>query len=163
MNQAELVEVIKASRDDVWEVLFTQYGDIHVHNPTMQASNYMHGATIGELNCVRHCEFTDKLWLDEEIAEVDEASYRFRVVVLAHNLPLVKDMSATYELTAIDDSVTKLRMVSSNSFSPGFMKYLMRGQMKKSVAKHLFGMRYYIETGKTLDENNYSEVFASYQ
>lgn len=163
MNQTELIEVVRASRDQVWEVLFTQYGDIHIHNPTMQASNYIQGATSGGLNCVRHCEFSDKLFLDEEIAEVDEAGYSFRVVVLEHNLPFVKAMAATYELSSIEDDVTKVRMVSFNSFSPGFMKYLMRGQMKKSVAKHLFGMRYYIETGNSLDTDNYSQVFRDHK
>jgi len=82
--------------------------------------------------------------------------------VVEHNLPFVKEMSATYELSSTDDKTTELRMVSSNSFAPGFMKHLMRGQMTKNVAKHLFGLKYYIETGKTVDQDNYSKVFANY-
>lgn len=53
-------------------------------------------------------------------------------------------------------------MVSFNSFRRGFMKYLMRGQMTKNVAKHLFGMKYYTETGKTVDDDSYADVFATY-
>lgn len=162
MNQSELNETVNASREDVWEVLFSQYGDIHIHNPTMQASNYMHGATSGALDVVRHCDFTDKLHLDEQITDVDEHK-SFRVVVLEHNLPFVNEMSATYQLTATGDNTTKIKMVSFNSFKPGFMKYLMRGQMRKSVAKHLFGMKYYIETSNTLNKDNYDEAFANYR
>ena len=141
--------------------MFGQYGDIHLHNPTMQSSSYMNNATRGAQGVVRHCEFTGKLYLDEQITEVQKLE-RFRVEVLEHNLPFVKDMAATYELSSNTDDVTEIRMVSESSFSPGFMKYLMRGRMRKNVAKHLFGLRYYVETGKTVDQKNYAEVFASY-
>lgn len=161
MNKSELNETINASKEKVWEVLFSQYGDIHVHNPTMTASSYMHGASEGASDVVRHCEFGKKLYLDEQITDVDEHK-SFRVEVLKHNLPFVKKMSATYELSSTNDETTELRMVSSNSFTPGFMKYLMRGQMTKNVAKHLFGLKYYIETGNTVDPDNYAEVFANY-
>ena len=127
----------------------------------MTASSYMHGASEGASDVVRHCEFGEKLYLDEQITDVDEHK-SFRVEVLEHNLPFVRDMSATYELSSTDDETTELRMVSFNSFAPGFMKYLMRGQMRKNVAKHLFGLKYYIETGNTVDQHNYAEVFAKY-
>ena len=162
MNQSEFNEVISASKERVWEVLFTQYGDIHIHNPTMKSSNYMYDASRGELDCVRHCEFTDKLFLDEKITEVDEND-SFKVVVLEHNLPFVKEMSATYELSSIGDEMTNVKMVSLNSFSPGLMKYLMRDQMSKSLVKHLFGLKYYVETGKTVNKNNYSEIYKDYK
>ena len=161
MNQPELNETINASREEVWEVLFAQYGDIHIHNPTMTASSYMHGASEGASDVVRHCEFGEKLYLDEQITDVDELK-SFRVEVLEHNLPFVKHMSAIYELSSTADEATELRMVSFNSFAPGFMKYLMRGQMRKNVAKHLFGLKYYIETGNTVDQDNYTEVFDAY-
>ena len=160
MNRSELNETVNATPEAVWEVLFEQYGDIHVHNPTMQASNYLNGATEGALDVVRHCDFTDKLWLDEQIVEVDEGK-SVRIAVLDHNLPFVNDMSATYELIPLADDVTRIMMVSTNSFSPGFMKYVMRGQLRKNVAKHLFGMRYYIETGNTVDPDNYSQIHKS--
>lgn len=162
MNQSELNEPIRASREDVWEILFSQYGDIHVHNPTMTSSNYLHEASNGALNVVRHCEFGKKLFLDEQITEVDEHT-SFRVEVLEHNLPFVQEMSATYELSSNQEGITNVKMVSFNSFSPGFMKYLMRGQMRKSVAKHLFGLKYYMETGKTVTPDNYAAVFSNYK
>jgi len=42
------------------------------------------------------------------------------------------------------------------------MIYLMRGQLGASLRKHLFGMRYYIETGKTVSMDDYDEVFSGY-
>ena len=162
MNKSEFKQVVNASKEKTWEVLFNQYGDIHIHNPTMQSSNYMHDASKGELNCVRHCDFTDKLSLDEKITEVNGYN-SFTVTVTEHNLPFVKKMSATYQVTSIGNEKTEIKMTSLNSFSPGFMKYLMGGQMKKSIEKHLFGMKYYIETGKTVNMNNYSEIFKKYK
>ncbi len=162
MNKSEFTEVIHASKEKTWEVLFVQYGDIHIHNPGMQSSHYMHKASNGELNCVRHCQFDDKLSLDEKITEVNENN-SFTVIVTEHNLPFIKEMSATYELSSIGNKKTEVRMTSFVSFSPGFMKYLMKGQLGKALVKHLFGLKYYIETGKTVNKDNYSEIFKSYK
>lgn len=162
MNKTEYREVIQASKEKTWEVLFKEYGEIHVHNPTMQSSHYMHDASQGELNCSRHCKFSDKIYLEEKITGVNKTD-SFTIEVTEHNLPFVKEMSATYELSSTDDGTTELKMISYNSFSPGFMKYMMRGQMSKSLAKHLFGLKYYLETGKTVNKDNYSEVFKNYK
>lgn len=164
MNESELKVRINATKEETWEVLFSQYGDIHVHNPTMDSSRYMDGSSIGELGSSRHVKFSDKLYLEEEITEVDEFN-RFTVVSSDHNLPFLNHMSATYELSSLADGSTgstEVTMTSQNSTTPGFMIYLMRRQLRTSLAKHLFGMKYYIETGKTVNKDNYSEVFKSY-
>jgi hypothetical protein len=157
-NQTEFNEIIHAPKAKVWEVLFGQYGEIHVHNPTMQSSNYMHGATSGELGCVRHCQFSDKLFLEERIAEFEQGQ-SVTIIATEHNLPFLTEMRATYEISALGDDRTQLRMTSFSSTSPGFMIYLMRGQLGRSLAKHLFGMKYYIETGRTVDMDTYDAVF----
>lgn len=166
MNKAEFTEVINAPKDKVWDVLFNQYGDIHRHNPGMIASNYLHNAKAGGLDCERYCQFNDKLSLEEKITEVD-VNNSFTVVVTKHNLPFIKKMSATYQLSTAGESasneMTELKMISVVSFSIGFMKYLMRGQLGKGLLKHLFGLKYYIETGKVVDADNYSEVHKSYR
>jgi len=166
MNKSEFKKVINASKAKTWDVLFNQYGDIHIHNPTMQSSNYMNGATKAEAGSVRHCQFTYKLFIDEKIThvkEVDALTSTFTIVVTKHNLPFVKEMSATYELTSLEEDVTELKMTSFNSFSPSFMKYLMGGQMRSSLLKHLFGFKYFVETGKTVSMKDYSEVFSDYK
>jgi len=136
-------------------------GDIHVHNPTMVTSHYLRDGTKGALNVVRHCKFSEKLFLDEEITEVNGTN-SFTIDVIAHNLPLVKDMSAIYELTAVGDAKTELKMSSLNSFSPNFMKYMMHGQMAKSLRKHLFGLKYYAETGKVVTSDTYANIRKTY-
>ena len=157
LNRTEINEVIHASKDRVWDVLFHQYGDIHIHNPTMITSNYMHGGTKGELHSVRHCKFSEKLFLDEKIVAVD-GSESFKIEVVAHNLPFVKEMSAIYEVTAVGADQTALKMTSFNSFGPDFMKHMMRGQMAKSLRKHLFGLKYYAETGEIVTADNYAAL-----
>ena len=161
LNKSEFIEVIKAPKERVWEVLFSEYGDIHVHNPNMQASHYMHGAERGELGCVRHVEFSDKLSLEEKITEFEEYQ-SVTMVATEHNLPFLREMSATYELSDLGNGATELKMTSYASTFPGFMIYLMRGQLGASLRKHLFGMRYYIETGKTVSMEDYDEVFNGY-
>ena len=157
MNRTEFNEVIHASKDRVWDVLFHQYGNIHIHNPTMVTSNYMNGSTKGELHSVRHCKFSEKLFLDEKIVAVD-GSESFEIEVVAHNLPFVNKMSAIYEVTETGPNQTALKMTSFNSFSPSFMKFMMRGQMAKSLRKHLFGLKLYAETGEIVTADNYSTL-----
>ena len=161
LNKSEFVEVINAPKEKVWEVLFSEYGDIHLHNPTMQASNYMNGAEQGELGCLRHTEFSDKLFLDEKIAKFDEHR-SVTVVATEHNLPFLREMNATYELSDLGNGRTELKMTSYASTFPGFMIYLMRGQLGANLRKHLFGMRYYIETGKTVGLEDYDQVRSAY-
>lgn len=162
MKISEFKEVINASKEQVWNVLFNDFGNIHTHNPGIVASNYVDkNSKKGELNCVRYCQFNDKLSLEEIITEVDENN-SFRVVVTTHNLPLLKHMSATYKLTSIAEGKTEVKMTSYNSTSPSFMIHLVKGQMRKGLRKHLFGLKYYIETGKTVDAKNYATVFKNY-
>jgi len=161
MKKTEYKEVINASLEKTWEVLYKQYGDIHIHNPTMPTSNYLNNATHGGLNCSRHCKFDDKLFLEETITEVKE-NKSFKVEAYNHNLPFLKEMSAIYELSPIKDNKTALKMTSFVSTSPSFMIYLMKGQLGKGLIKHLFGLKYYLETGKTVNKTNYSQIFKNY-
>ena len=162
MSKSEYREVINASKEKTWEVLFNQYGDIHIHNPGMPTSKYIGNATKGALNCARHCTFDDKLWLEETITEVNENN-SFKVVAYNHNLPLLKEMSAIYELSSIGDNKTEVKMTSFATTSPGFMIYLMKGQLGKGLKQHLFGLKYYLETRKTVNKDNYSEIFRNYK
>lgn len=72
-------------------------------------------------------------------------------------------MSAVYELSSIEAGKTEVKMTSYVSTSPGFMIYLMKGQLGKGLEKHLFGLKYYLETGKTVNSDNYAKVFKSYK
>ena len=162
MKKSEFKEVINTSVEKTWKVLFNQYGDIHIHNPTMPTSRYVGDATKGELNCSRHVTFDDKLFLEETITEVNE-NKSFKVEAYNHNLPFLKDMSAIYELSSIGTNKTEVKMTSIVSTSPSFMIYLMKGQLGKGLKKHLFGLKYYLETGKTVNKNNYSEIFKNYK
>jgi len=162
MNKSEFKEVINAPKSEVWDVLFNQYGEIHVHNPSMVSSNYLNSSVKGELGTVRHCKFNDKLFVDEKITDVNEGN-SFTIKVTNHNLPFVNEMVATYELTSLGENVTELKMISLKSFSPSFMKYLMEGQMGSPLVKHLFGLKYFVETGKTVAMKEYKQVFSEYQ
>lgn len=161
MKESVFKEVINNSLDKTWEVLFEQYGDICIHNPTMPTSKYIGNATKGALHCSRHVTFDDKLFLEETITEVDEQK-SFKVEAYNHNLPFLKDMSAIYELSSLAADKTEVKMTSVVSTSPGFMIYLMKGQLGKGLKKHLFGLKYYLETGKTVHKDTYSEVYKNY-
>ncbi|MCU4175601.1 hypothetical protein [Carboxylicivirga sp. N1Y90] len=162
MKTSEFKEVINASVEKTWDVLFNQYGDIHIHNPSMPTSKYLYNATKGEINCSRHVTFDDRLFLEETITEADE-NKNFKVVAYKHNLPFLKEMSAIYEISSIGADKTEVKMTSSVSTSPGFMIYLMKGQLGKGLKQHLFGLKYYLETGKTVTKDNYSKIYKTHR
>ena len=161
MSKSEFTEVINAPIEKVWDVLFNQYGDIHIHNPGMIASHYMNDFNKGELNSKRHVNFSEKLWLQETITEFEEHK-SVKMVADDHNLPMMREMSAVYELKPLGNDKTELTMISDANSFPSFMMYLMKGQLAKGLEMHLFGMKYYIETGKTLSKEKFSEVYKSY-
>ena len=101
MNKSEQILQINASVEQVWNVLFNQYGEIHIHNPTMVSSNYLNNAVKGDLNVVRHCMFSDKLFLDEKIVDYKK-NESVTMEALKHNFPMFKHLSATYEIKAIE-------------------------------------------------------------
>ncbi len=76
---------------------------------------------------------------------------------------MLTKMVAVYELTTLDNGQTEVKMISDAKTSPGFMIYLMKGQLGKGLKQHLFGLKYYIETGKTVSKDTYSEVFKTYK
>lgn len=67
------------------------------------------------------------------------------------------------DIRSWEESGTELTMMSNTSASPSFMIYLMRGVMAKALDKHLFGMKYFIETGKTVSADTYKEVYKGYK
>lgn len=162
MSKSEFKQVINASKEKTWEVLFNQYGTIHIHNPGMPTSKYIGNATKGGLNVSRHVTFDDKLFLEETITKVNENN-SFKVEAYKHNLPQLKKMSAIYQLTSIEQNKTEVKMTSFATTTPSFMIYLMKGQLGKGLKQHLFGLKYYIETGKTVNKDNYSAIFKSYK
>jgi len=156
MNTSEFKEIINATVEETWEVLFNQYGSIHLHNPGMVDSGYLNGCTKGELGCVRFCRFNDKLSLEETITEVD-VNKSFTVVVTKHNLPLLKDRSTKYELTPLKNGKTEVKMISNTSTSNGSKMYSVKDKMAKAFKNHLFGLKYFIETSKIINTDNYAE------
>lgn len=162
MSTTTFQETINASQEAVWEVLFEQYGDIHIHNPNMPTSKYLGNFTKGAIHCPRHVTFDKKLYLEETILEVDK-NKSFKVAAYKHNLPFLKDMSATYKLVSLGVNKTQVTMTSNVTSSPNFMIFLMKRQLGKGLKQHLFGLKYYIETGKTVNKENYSFIFNNYK
>lgn len=121
----------------------------------------MNDGTKGALYSKRHVNFSEKLWLDETITEMDPYK-RVKMVADDHNLPMMRAMSATYELKKLGENTTELTMISDATSFPGFMIHLMKGQLAKGLVQHLFGMKYYIETGETLSKENFNRVYKEY-
>ncbi|WP_294222074.1 hypothetical protein [uncultured Shimia sp.] len=80
------------------------------------------------MNAVRHCKFREKLFLDEEIPEVNGTN-SFAMDVISHNLPLVNDISTIYEMTAAGKRAALLNDLTFLAIPPTRDKtmYLLSG------------------------------------
>ena len=157
-----LKEVVEAPKAKVWEVLFTQFGEVHTHNPNLDSSHFMGQHSEGALGCKRHCSIDGKTFVEEKISKV-EGSDSFELTVTDSNFPMVKEMKARYEVHELSATKTEVELTFLISTAPSFMVHIMKGQMKKLINKYLIGLKYYLETGKEVSKDNFSTIAKAYK
>lgn len=155
-------EVINVSKSKTWDVLFNRFGDVALHNPNLENSNFLNDSKTGGLDCERHCSLDAKTYVKEKITDI-QGNDRFAFVVTDSNLPMVKEMKGDYQVIELAPDKTKVIFTMNIATSPSFMIYVMKGKMKKILQKSLIGMKYYLETGVTVQKDLFSIVFKTYQ
>ncbi len=158
MKSIELKQVVNATNEKVWNALFNAYGDIYLHNPGIVKSFNMNDATIGALGCSRHCDFVGGMFVEEEITQVKE-NENFTVTVTNSSYPpAVKKMYAVYEITSLGDDKTEVKMTLNILTDPEMIAAGIAEQMKEPLGFHLIGLKYNIETGKTVTMENFPNI-----
>jgi len=162
MKQITLEETVNAPKAKVWEVLVTQFGDVHKWNPNLEGSHFEHGVTEGGLNCERHCSLDDKTFFKERITDLKEGESA-NIQIISSNFPFVHKMSGEYHLKSLSENRTRVRIVVSVSTKPALMVHLLKLQMGKLLKKSLVGLKYYLETGNNVSASNYRNINMNYK
>ena len=162
LKSLSLAQTIEVSKSKAWDVLFTQFGNVHTHNPNLEGSHFIKDYNQGRLGCERRCNIDSKTFLEEKITKVNDLN-SFELTVTNSNFPMVEEMKAKYNIHELSENRSKVVMTLFMSTSPAFMVYLMKGQMKKLIRKYLIGLKYYLETGREVSKSNFNSVFKEYK
>jgi len=158
MKSIEVTQVLTAEKGKVWNALFNDYGDIHLHNPGVIKSHNLNGATKGALGCSRHCEFEGGMFVDEEITQVKENESFTVTVINSSYPPAIKEWYSVYEVASLGDDKTKVKMTLTIQTDPEIMADGMLEQMKEPLGFYLLGLGYYLETGTAVTMENFPSI-----
>jgi len=148
---------INGPKEKVWEALFERFGETSLFNPNIVSSEYLKGDS-GELGCERECMLDSKTYVKEKIVEV-EGTNSFSVDIYETNMPMMRTMIARFDLFEVSKINTNVSMTFSYNTSPAFMAGIMKMPMRNKLGRLLIGLKYFIETGKTMQDSNFRSVF----
>ncbi len=158
MKSIEVTQVLNAAKEKVWNALFNDYGDIHLHNLGIVKSHNLNDATKGALGCSRHCEFVDGNFIDEEITQVKE-NENFTVTVKNSSYPpALKEWYVVHEVVSTEDEKTEVKLTLNILTDPEMMADGMVEQMKEPLKFYLIGLGYHIETGTAVTMENFPNI-----
>ena len=152
---------INGSKDKVWQALYERFGETAIFNPNIISSEYIKGDS-GKLGCERECYLDSKTYVKEKIVEV-ESTDSFSVDIYETNMPMMKTMIVRFDLFEVSKTNTNVSMTFNYNTSPSFMAAIMKIPMKSKLGKLLIGLKYFIETGKTMQDSDFRSIFKTYK
>ena len=147
--------VINAPKDKVWAAL-ADFGNVQNLSPNIKKSYLMTDEVVG-LGSTRHCDFYSMgASVDEKIVEWNEGESLKIELYNPKNLPMIRDMEATFKVEAKGDQ-TILSGVLSYGMS-GAMGSLMNGLMMKKMnikswVSFMAGIKLNVETGTLIEKD----------
>lgn len=152
---------INASKEKVWDSLFTRFGDVHLYNPSLDGSHFIKGSK-GEVGCERQCTLDSKTKIVERIVKAEELK-KFTIDIYDGNMPMLDKMIVEIELVELTPKRTSVLLTANFSTKPAFMGTIMKGMMKAKLTDMLIGLKYYLETGKAVSKQTYKPISKKYQ
>ncbi len=152
---------VNASKEKVWDTLYTRFGETYLFNPNLTGSHFSSGNT-GEVGCERECQIDSKTHIREKITNAIELK-QFSLEVVGGNMPMVKEVKVDIKLSPLGANKTKVLLDASFTTSPAFMAILMKMPFKKMFVNLLIGLKYYMETGKPVSKDTFKPVAKAYK
>ena len=152
MKTIEANITVHASKDSVWDLLFNRFGEVNLFNPLIEGSHHTSGVQ-GEVGCERQCDLDANNSVHEKITAA-RGNDGFDIAIIDGGLPMMDEMKASFELSALDAHTTRVDLQVAASSRPRFMIYLMKGMMARMFFKMLIGLKYHLETGKTVSKKD---------
>ena len=147
---------INVSKEKVWDALFTRFGEVHLYNPSLDSSHFIKGGK-GEVGCERQCDLDSKTRIVERIVKADELK-KFTIDIYDGNMPMLETMIVDIELVELASKKISVQLTANFNTKPAFMGVMMKGMMKAKLTDMLIGLKYYLETGKTVSKQTYKPI-----
>ena len=151
---------INVSKSDVWNVLFTQFGEVNNFNPLINGSHDL-GELRAEVGCERQCDIGNT-YARERIISVQE-NESFTIDIYEGGLPIVDEMRATWTLKKINKSTTNAIATIYYTTKPKFLGGIMAIPMKVKFQQVLVGLKYYLETGENVTDQNIRGIMKTFK
>ncbi|MDD8017564.1 MAG: SRPBCC family protein [Bacteroidota bacterium] len=152
---------INASKEKVWDSLFTRFGEAHLYNPSLDGSHFSVGIK-GEVGCERQCSLDAKTKVVERITQAEELK-KFTVNIIGGNMPMIDTMVVELELKPLSSKQTTVLLTANYNTTPAFMGGLVKGMMISKFDDMLIGLKYFLETGKAVSKQTYKPISKMYQ
>lgn len=152
---------VNASNAKVWEALYTNFGNIHLFNPQLDGSHFTKG-DVGEVGCERECQLDSKTYVRERITKAEDQK-SFTVDIYDGNMPMVDKVEVDFILIPINPNKTRVGYIAKFSTKPAFMGSLMKAPFNKKFKSILIGLKYYLETGKTVSKSTYKPIYKQFK
>ncbi|MDN5213502.1 SRPBCC family protein [Fulvivirgaceae bacterium BMA12] len=145
---------VDVSKEEVWEVLFNQFGQVSRFNPLIKGSAHLSGAA-GEVGATRSCDLNTGGTIKEEIISAEPMT-RFEFEIIEGSMPMVKKMFAAYSLRPLADTRTEVTFIVKFMASPSFMGGIVKMMMGRMFLKMLASLKDYLEIGIEVNQGNHT-------
>jgi hypothetical protein len=153
--------VVNASKDKVWDTVYTRFGETYLFNPNLEGSHFTTGSS-GDVGCERQCNLDSKTFIRERITNVNPLK-GFSVDVVGGNMPMLKELRVHFDLKASGEHQTKVYINATFVAKPAFIGILMKLPFKIRLTNMLIGLKYFMETGHNVSKGTFSKVKKKYQ
>lgn len=153
--------VINASKDKVWDTVYTRFGETYLFNPNLEGSHFTSGSS-GDVGCERQCNLDAKTFIRERIINV-ESLKSFTVDVVGGNMPMLKSLRVHFDLKSLSEQQTKVYVNAEFVAKPAFMGLLMKVPFRNRLTNMLIGLKYFLETGNKVSKDSFKKVHRKYQ
>lgn len=147
---------IATSNEKIWDLLFNRFSETHLYNPNIEGSHELNNKQ-GEVGCERQCSLDKKTFIRERIVNA-ELGKTVTIDVIGGNMPMIREMQIRFVITSVSSSVTKVHLDAQFTTKPSFMASFVRGMFRNMLFKVLVGLKYHLETGKTVSKSSYKPV-----
>ncbi len=161
MRQVSRSIKINSSKEEVWDVLFNQFGDVNNFNPLIEASISTKGGS-GDVGSERMCTIDSKTQVYERITRSEEGQ-NFDIEVFEGGLPMMDKMIARLDVIELSENQTEAQFTMNYTTKPPIMGGMMKGMMGKMFFKLLIGLKYHLETGKLVTKQDIKSIEKMYR
>lgn len=131
-------KILNRSKSEVWKTIAENFGNVSEYNPAIKASNFM-GDKRGSVGTRRHCDFTGKGWIEEEITHWNPEN-DFKLKFIKSSMPL-KFMESKFSFTEEKGQTRITQEFWYRMGGPmGFLSGMMSGRMEKMLIAGLNGL-----------------------